>query len=277
MVITGHWIDESWQLQKRMLNFVHIPPLRRGLEIANAIWRCLEDWGIESKIHIISVDNASANDSAIENLKIYLRNKRRLLCEGRLFHVRCCAHILNLIAQDGLFEIKQIVDVIRDSVEYVRRSDARLEIFSEIVKQLNLSEKKLVDDCRTRWNSTYEMLAAAIKFKDVLPRFADRELHYDICPSAEDWTKAKKVCSVLELFWTATHIVSEVITLLQTCFLMRFETIATRTTLQFAMWTSETFALARARARQLVVSEITRVRARQLDLYKLVELELPDT
>ncbi|KAL0381242.1 UNVERIFIED_CONTAM: Zinc finger BED domain-containing protein RICESLEEPER 2 [Sesamum angustifolium] len=179
MVITGHWIDESWQLQKRVLNFVHIPPPRRGLEIANAIWRCLEDWGIESKIHTISVDNASANDSAIENLKIYVRNKRRLLCEGRLF-----------------------------TVEYVRRSDARLKIFSEIVKQLNLPEKKLVDDCRTRWNSTYEMLAAAIKFKDVFPRFADRELHYDICPSAEDWTKAEKVCSVLELFWTATHIVS---------------------------------------------------------------------
>ncbi|KAL0284896.1 UNVERIFIED_CONTAM: Zinc finger BED domain-containing protein RICESLEEPER 1 [Sesamum calycinum] len=52
------------------------------------------------------------------------------------------------------------------------------------------------------------MLAAAIKFKDVFPRFADRELHYDTCPSAEDWTKAEKVCSVLELFWTATHIVS---------------------------------------------------------------------
>ncbi|KAK4417344.1 Zinc finger BED domain-containing protein RICESLEEPER 1 [Sesamum alatum] len=44
MVITGHWIDESWQLQNR-------------------------DWGIESKIHTISVDNASANDSAIDNLK----------------------------------------------------------------------------------------------------------------------------------------------------------------------------------------------------------------
>ncbi|KAL0352353.1 UNVERIFIED_CONTAM: hypothetical protein Scaly_1624000 [Sesamum calycinum] len=52
------------------------------------------------------------------------------------------------------------------------------------------------------------MLAAAIKFKDAFPRFANRELYYDICPSAEDWTKAKKVCSVLELFWTAMHIVS---------------------------------------------------------------------
>ncbi|KAL0320451.1 UNVERIFIED_CONTAM: hypothetical protein Sradi_5306600 [Sesamum radiatum] len=196
----GHWIDESWQLQKRVLNFVHIPPPRRGLEIANVIWRCLEDWGIESKIHIISVDNASANNAAIDNLKIYVKNKRRLLCDGRLFHVRCCAHILNLIAQDGLSEIKNIVDVIRDSVEYVQRSDAKLKLFFKIVKQLNLPYKKLVDDCRTRWNSTYEMLAAAIKFKDVFPKFADREPHYDICPSAEDWTKAEKVCSVLELF-----------------------------------------------------------------------------
>ncbi|KAL0404108.1 UNVERIFIED_CONTAM: hypothetical protein Sradi_2051600 [Sesamum radiatum] len=186
MVITGHWIDESWQLQKRVLNFVHIPPPRRGLEIANAIWRCLEDWGIESKICTISVDNASANDATIDNLKIYVKNKRRLLCDGRLFHVRCCAHILNLIAQDGLSEIKNIVDVIRDSVEYVQRSDARLKIFFEIVKQLNLPDKKLDDECRMRWNSTYKMLATAIKFKDVFPRFADREPHYDICPSAED-------------------------------------------------------------------------------------------
>ncbi|KAL0385595.1 UNVERIFIED_CONTAM: hypothetical protein Sradi_2953800 [Sesamum radiatum] len=208
MVITGHWIDESCQLQKHVLNFVHIPPLRRGLEIANAIWRCLEDWGIESKICTISVDNASANDAAIDNLKIYVKNKRRLLCDRRLFHVRCCAHILNLIAQDGLFEIKNIVDVIRDSVEYVRRSDAklkRLKIFSEIVKQLNLPDKKLVDDCRTRWNSTYEMLAAAIKSKDVFSRFADRELHYDICPSAEDWTKVEKVCSVLAILDCYAH------------------------------------------------------------------------
>lgn len=208
MVITGHWIDQNWHLQKRILNFVHIPPPRRGLEIANSIWRCLEEWGIDSKVHTISVDNASANDTAIDNLKVYIRNKKKLLCEGKLFHVRCCAHILNLIAQDGLSQIKEIIDIIRDSVEYVRRSDARLKVFSEIVKQLNLPDRKLIDDCRTRWNSTYEMLAAAIKFKDVFPRFADREPHFDICPTDEDWTKVQKVCSVLEVFWVATHIIS---------------------------------------------------------------------
>ncbi|KAL7147889.1 hypothetical protein ABFS83_06G139800 [Erythranthe nasuta] len=169
IVITGHWIDQSWILQKRMLNFVHIPPPRRGLEIANAAWRFLEEWGIDSTI---SVDNASSNDPAIENLNIFIET------------------------QDDLSQIKDIIEVVCDS------------IFSEIVKQLNLRDQKLVDDCRTRWNSTYEMLATVIKFKDVFPRFADREPHFEKCPTNEDWKKVEKVCSVLEVFWTAIHIIS---------------------------------------------------------------------
>ncbi|KAK8933947.1 hypothetical protein KSP39_PZI015818 [Platanthera zijinensis] len=207
MVIIGHWIDQNWRLQKLVLNYVHIPPPCRGLEIADVIWRCLKDWGIESKIQTISVDNASSNDDSIENLKIYIRSTKKLLCDGRLFHVRCCAHILNLIAQDGISEIKDVL-VIRDSVKYIRRSDARLKIFSEIVKQLNLYERKLIDDCRTRWNSTYEMLAAASKFKDVFPRYAECDLHYESYPTEADWVKIEIICSLLEVFWIATHIIS---------------------------------------------------------------------
>ncbi|KAG8371476.1 hypothetical protein BUALT_Bualt13G0091500 [Buddleja alternifolia] len=175
LAITGHWIDQNWLLQKRVLNFVEVPPPRRGVDIANVIWRCLEDWGIEGKIHTVSVDNASANDSAIENLKVFIRSKKKLLCGGSLFHVRCCAHILNLVAQDGLSEIKNVIECVRDSVDYIRRSDSRLKVFTEIVKQLNLRERKLIDDCKT---------------------------------SPSDWEKVVKVCSLLEVFWKATHVIS---------------------------------------------------------------------
>ncbi|KAG8380689.1 hypothetical protein BUALT_Bualt06G0042100 [Buddleja alternifolia] len=208
LAITGHWIDQNWLLQKRVLNFVEVPPPRRGVDIANVIWRCLEDWGIEGKIHTVSVDNASANDSAIENLKVFIRSQKKLLCGGSLFHVRCCAHILNLVAQDGLSEIKNVIECVRDSVDYIRRSDSRLKVFTEIVKQLNLRERKLIDDCKTRWNSTYEMLAIAIRFRDVFPRYADRDPLYLDCPSPSDWEKVVKVCSLLEVFWKATHVIS---------------------------------------------------------------------
>ncbi|KAL3522938.1 hypothetical protein ACH5RR_015772 [Cinchona calisaya] len=43
MVITGHWIDSSWKLQKRVLSFVHIPPPQRGVEISDAIFKCLKE------------------------------------------------------------------------------------------------------------------------------------------------------------------------------------------------------------------------------------------
>ncbi|KAG8363492.1 hypothetical protein BUALT_Bualt19G0028000 [Buddleja alternifolia] len=120
----------------------------------------------------------------------------------------CCAHILNLVAQDGLSEIKNVIECVHDSVDYIRRSDSRLKIFTEIVKQLNLRERKLIDDCKTRWNSTYEMLAIAIKFRDVFPRYADRDPCYLDCPSPSDWEKVVKVCSLLEVFWKATHVIS---------------------------------------------------------------------
>ncbi|KAK4382876.1 hypothetical protein Sango_2830700 [Sesamum angolense] len=85
MVITGHWIDQNWQLQKCVLNFVHIPPPRRGLEIADAIWRCLDDWDIQSKIHTVSVGIASANDSAIFHLKTYAQRKKSYFARENYF------------------------------------------------------------------------------------------------------------------------------------------------------------------------------------------------
>ncbi|XP_071916216.1 zinc finger BED domain-containing protein RICESLEEPER 2-like [Coffea arabica] len=174
------------KLKKRVLNFVHIPPPRRGVEIAAAIFKCAKEWEIDHKIHTISVDNASNNDVAIRLLKDDFSRSKKLLCGGKLFHVRCCAHILNLVVQDGLSKIVDITNNIRESVEFVNRSKGRALLFAEIAQQLRIPGKKLLYDCRTRWNATFEMLNCAIKFKDVFPRFQDREPHYDFCPSPDD-------------------------------------------------------------------------------------------
>ncbi|KAL6521772.1 hypothetical protein OROGR_018341 [Orobanche gracilis] len=69
MVLTGHWVDNSWNLQKRVLNFVHLPPPRPGIAIADEILKCLRGWGLENKVYTLSVDNASNNDTCIRHLK----------------------------------------------------------------------------------------------------------------------------------------------------------------------------------------------------------------
>ncbi|XP_039145917.1 zinc finger BED domain-containing protein RICESLEEPER 2-like [Dioscorea cayenensis subsp. rotundata] len=208
MVVTGHFVDIDWKLQKHVLNFVHLAPPLRGIDIADAIYKCCKEWGIEGKVFTISVDNASKNDVAIRNLKDTFARHKKLLCGGRMFHVRCTAHILNIMVQFGLSKIESVIENIRDSVVHIKQSEGRLIMFSEIVQQLQLPYRKLVLDCKTRWNSTYEMLSVALKFKDVFPRYKDRDITYDCCPSNEDWEKAEKVCEILEVFNSTTNIIS---------------------------------------------------------------------
>ena len=117
-----------------------------------------------------------------------------------------CTHLEPLV-QDGLSEIVVIINHIRESVEFVNRSESRLLLFVKITQQLQIPGKKLIYDCRTRWNSTFRILSPALKFKDVFPRFQDREPQYDFCPSSEDWDKVEKLCSILEKFWTGTHVI----------------------------------------------------------------------
>ncbi|WOH03849.1 hypothetical protein DCAR_0623249 [Daucus carota subsp. sativus] len=105
------------------------------------------------------------------------RNKK-LLCGGKLLHVRCTAHIFNLMVQDGLSKIKHIIQDIRDSVNFLNILEARLNLFAEIVQQLQVSHRMLILDCKTKWNSTFMMLSTTIKFKDVFPRYQEREPSY---------------------------------------------------------------------------------------------------
>ncbi|XP_039122038.1 zinc finger BED domain-containing protein RICESLEEPER 2-like [Dioscorea cayenensis subsp. rotundata] len=132
-------------------------------------------WGIENKVFTISVDNASSNDVAIRILKDTFSRTKRLLCGGKLFHVRCCAHILNLMVQDGISEIEEIIEDIHESVKFINQSEARLKSFSDIVQQLQLLERKLILDCKTRWNSTFEMLSIFYRVKMLLDKRANDE------------------------------------------------------------------------------------------------------
>ncbi|CAA0824250.1 Zinc finger BED domain-containing protein DAYSLEEPER [Striga hermonthica] len=69
------------------------------------------------------------------------------------------------------------------------------------LKQLNLPGKVLLYDCKTRWNSTFEMLACSLKYREVFPRFQDREDNYKQCPTIHDWDKVEKVRqSIYELY-----------------------------------------------------------------------------
>ena len=186
----------------------NLPPPYSGVSICDALSKCLVDWEIEDKVWTVTVDNASYNDVVVHMLKDNLSKKYQLPLSGKLFHVRCCAHILNLLVQDGLSEIGEIIKNVRESVKYVIQSESRLNIFGDIVKQLKLPSKQLILDCYTIWNATYFILSSALEFKDVFPRYAQKDLSYMFLPSEDDWMKVAEVCSFLEEFNEVTKIIS---------------------------------------------------------------------
>ncbi|XP_062176105.1 zinc finger BED domain-containing protein RICESLEEPER 2-like [Alnus glutinosa] len=163
--------------------------------------------GIENKVSTITVDNARNNDVAIRILKDDFTLKKTLAVKGQLFHVRCCAHITNLLVEDGISQIGDIVDCVRDGTKYIVASDGRLKQFLKIAKQLQLSYKKLILDVPTRWNNTYMMLSTALEFREVFPRYEDRDQSFHWVPSVDDWVKVENVCHVLEVFNEVTKIV----------------------------------------------------------------------
>ncbi|KAL4575647.1 hypothetical protein LXL04_022498 [Taraxacum kok-saghyz] len=82
-----------------------------------------------------------------------------LIGDGAYFHVRCCAHILNLIVQDGLKELDEAVKKIRECAKYCKGSQNRKNSFSRAVQHVGIeSTRGLKQDVSTRWNSTFLML-----------------------------------------------------------------------------------------------------------------------
>ena len=104
MCVTAHYIDEGWELQKKILSFGLITD-HKGDTIGKALEKCLKDWGI-MKVCTITVDNASANNSALTYLVRGMAHwNGTTLLKGEYMHMRCSAHILNLIVSDGLKEL----------------------------------------------------------------------------------------------------------------------------------------------------------------------------
>jgi len=68
-------------------------------------------------VSTVTLDNCSTNDNMILQMEGRI-GAANMLLGGKHLHMRCCAHILNLIVQDGLEVIKKFVASIRESIAH---------------------------------------------------------------------------------------------------------------------------------------------------------------
>lgn len=148
-VLTFHFIDNEWKLSKRVLNFCIVESHHTLEFIASIIYEKWVECNKHRKIFNIVLDNCLAIDATAHELKDKFVNVNSLFMSGKHFHLRCCAHILNLIVQDVLNIVEDIVDKKRDCIKCVRSSQQRSSVFYKHASQLCTAKNKLVLDVPT--------------------------------------------------------------------------------------------------------------------------------
>ncbi|CAN6178839.1 unnamed protein product [Urochloa humidicola] len=88
MVVTCHYIDDDWKIQKRIIRFCVVNTPHDGLNLYSVMLKTIRYYKIEDKLFSITLDNASANKTMMDLLQANLTSKSMLHCNGDLFHVR---------------------------------------------------------------------------------------------------------------------------------------------------------------------------------------------
>lgn len=117
LCLTAHFIDSDWNHQKKILNLCLVPN-HKGETIGKVVESCLPEWGID-KIFTVIVDNSSSNDVTIDYLRRKGKDSEGSILSCEFLHMRSYTKIFNLIVQEGLEDLSESIDKIRNAVRYV--------------------------------------------------------------------------------------------------------------------------------------------------------------
>ncbi|KAJ9480587.1 hypothetical protein PENNAL_c0164G05839 [Penicillium nalgiovense] len=245
MGIIGHWISPEFEKREELLEFTDICGPHSGENLAEIVMKMLEELDVAPKLLTITGDNAANNGTLCDSLHAELLKKyddkndqfriRPLMrFRGRQSFIPCLAHVINLICRDVLAslragsarEAKIILDEmttessptftsahstkgaimkIRLLILWIARSPQRRQSWKE------LSPGKQVGyDVDTRWNSTYIMIADALRLQKELGQFV--RMHPEVHAlqlTDNEWSILQQVAKVLKPFWDHTNSVSK--------------------------------------------------------------------
>ncbi|TYI22995.1 hypothetical protein ES332_A06G135800v1 [Gossypium tomentosum] len=207
--ITGQFIDMEWNLHRCLLNVVMVPSPDSDCALQQAVVSCLSDWQLENRLFTLGFDQSFSNVNINQNLRALFSVRNPYMLHGQFLIGNCFARIISLLAQEALWSVGETVKKIRDSVKFVKTSDTHEETFFGLKEQLKVpSMKDIFIDDQTKWNTTYDMLAASCELKQVFLCLETSIPDYNLAPSMDDWKQIEILCTYLKLFFDAVSILT---------------------------------------------------------------------
>ncbi|KAK0131747.1 Zinc finger BED domain-containing protein 4 [Merluccius polli] len=195
--LTVHWFDTHMTPRSAALQAKNFPGSHNSDRISAAIKAMLDEWNIPlNKVHVILRDNARNMEAAM--VKMGVRS------------LGCFAHTLQLVVNEGLLSQRSVSDAVangRSIVKHFKKSPLAYSELQGIQVQMQMQPKRLQQDVRTRWNSTYLMIQSLLEQKRVLGAYvADFDLPTTL--TTNQWGLLEKTSVVLEPFEELTRKIS---------------------------------------------------------------------
>ncbi|KAL9259691.1 Zinc finger BED domain-containing protein [Drosera capensis] len=207
--LTGQFIDSDWKSHRRLLNVVMEPFPESEGTLSHAVSTCVSYWSMGNRLSSITVEQP-LSDIGRENLRSLLSRKNPRTLNGQLLLASCIARALSGMALEVLATGQHAVKKVRDSVKYVKASDSYEQKFLELKQRLQVpTERTLVLDNLTRWDSTYQMLLAASDLMEVFSCLDTSDSEYMETPSLEEWKQVESLCSQLKLLYETATLLTE--------------------------------------------------------------------
>ncbi|KAF9594801.1 hypothetical protein IFM89_034784 [Coptis chinensis] len=164
----------------------------------------LIEYEIVGKISTITLDNASNNGAAVDEFIPKLFSEE---IYGNLFHVRCSAHILNLIVKDGLKHFSVLLAGFRSFVKMLRYSPGKYQRYCQFCEMDGFEKNKIPIDVPHRWDATYEMMKHIMKHKKPINHML-QEVNIGFLPNEEVWEATENLKDFFGVFADATKLFS---------------------------------------------------------------------
>lgn len=201
MCLTAHYIDECWQLNKKILSFIMVDSSHTEDMHSEIIIKSLMDWDIDRKLFSMTFDSFSTNDNIALKIRDRQSQNKFLYCDGQLFDVRCAANVVNMMVQDALEALGEMTAKIRGSIRYVKSSQVIQSKFDEIAREVGIQGQRCIClDNPLQWSSTYTMLEIALEYRAVFALLQENDSVYTACPSDIEWDRATVITSYLKHF-----------------------------------------------------------------------------
>ena len=195
--LTCHAIDSEWQLKSMILCTRELPEEHTADNLSDALKEMMTEWKILSKVVGSSTDNARNIGNAMRNLGI--------------FNMPCIGHTLQLSVLKS-FDVDQVSRALarlRMIAGHFHRSPKASAKLREKQQLLGLPTHKILNDCVTRWGSTFAMLKRFIEQQQAICAvFLENRDSRQFMPSDAELSAVEELVSVLDVLNSATEIVS---------------------------------------------------------------------